>query len=45
MRSSYGFAATFLTPLGAMKFSYAFPMNAKPGDRTERLQFTLGAYY
>ena len=45
LRSSYGFAATFLTPLGAMKFSYAFPMNAKPGDRTERLQFTLGAYY
>ncbi|HEV2110735.1 MAG TPA: outer membrane protein assembly factor BamA [Gammaproteobacteria bacterium] len=45
LRASYGFAATFLTPLGAMKFSYAFPMNAKPGDQTERLQFTLGAYY
>ena len=45
LRASYGIAATFLTPLGAMKFSYAFPMNAKPGDQTERLQFTLGAYY
>jgi len=45
LRASYGFAATFLTPLGAMKFSYAFPLNAKPGDQTERLQFTLGTYY
>ena len=45
LRASYGLAATFLTPLGAMKFSYAFPMNAKPGDQTERFQFTLGAYY
>ncbi|HEV2333369.1 MAG TPA: outer membrane protein assembly factor BamA [Gammaproteobacteria bacterium] len=45
LRASWGLAATFLTPLGAMKFSYAFPMNPKPGDRTERFQFTLGAYY
>ncbi|HSN19016.1 MAG TPA: outer membrane protein assembly factor BamA [Gammaproteobacteria bacterium] len=45
LRESWGFAATFLTPLGAMKFSYAFPLNAKPGDQTERFQFTLGAYY
>jgi outer membrane protein insertion porin family len=45
LRASWGIAATFLTPLGAMKFSYAFPMNAKPGDQTERFQFTLGAYY
>jgi outer membrane protein insertion porin family len=45
LRASWGLAATFLTPLGAMKFSYAFPMNPKPGDLTERFQFTLGAYY
>lgn len=45
LRESWGIAATFLTPLGAMKFSYAFPINAKPGDQTERFQFTLGAYY
>ncbi|HEY3645770.1 MAG TPA: outer membrane protein assembly factor BamA [Gammaproteobacteria bacterium] len=45
LRESWGLAATFLTPLGAMKFSYAFPINAKPGDQTERFQFTLGAYY
>ena len=45
LRESWGFAATFLTPLGAMKFSYAFPINPKPGDQTERFQFTLGAYY
>ena len=45
LRESWGFAATFLTPLGAMKFSYALPINAKQGDQTERFQFTLGAYY
>ena len=45
LRESWGLAATFLTPLGAMKFSYALPINAKPGDQTERFQFTLGAYY
>ena len=45
LRASWGIAATFLTPLGAMKFSYAFPMNPKAGDQTERFQFTLGAYY
>lgn len=45
LRMSAGVAATFLTPLGAMKFSYAFPLNPKPGDKTERFQFTLGTYY
>ncbi|MGH8371517.1 MAG: outer membrane protein assembly factor BamA [Gammaproteobacteria bacterium] len=45
LRLSAGLTATFLTPLGAMKFSYAFPLNPKPGDKTERFQFTLGTYY
>ncbi|HVA55066.1 MAG TPA: outer membrane protein assembly factor BamA [Gammaproteobacteria bacterium] len=45
LRISTGLAATFLTPLGAMKFSYALPLNAKPGDQTERFQFTLGTYF
>lgn len=45
LRLSAGVTATFLTPLGAMKFSYALPLNAKPGDKTERFQFTLGTYY
>ncbi|MGH8280742.1 MAG: BamA/TamA family outer membrane protein, partial [Gammaproteobacteria bacterium] len=45
LRYSAGVAATFLTPLGAMKFSYAFPLNPKPGDQTERFQFTLGTYF
>jgi outer membrane protein insertion porin family len=45
LRVSAGLAATFLTPLGAMKFSYAYPLNPKPGDLTERFQFTLGTYF
>ena len=45
LRVGTGIAATFLTPLGAMKFSYALPLNPKPGDQTERFQFTLGTYF
>ncbi|MGH8279110.1 MAG: outer membrane protein assembly factor BamA [Gammaproteobacteria bacterium] len=45
LRVSVGVAATFLTPLGAMKFSYALPLNPKPGDQTERFQFTLGTSF
>jgi outer membrane protein insertion porin family len=47
LRRSYGIAATWLAPLGAMKFSYAFPMNAFAGDGIRRpddlvrFQFTI----
>ncbi len=45
LRSSVGIAATWLTPLGAMRFSWAHPLNAKPGDQTEYFQFALGSYF
>lgn len=45
LRSSVGVAATWLTPLGAMRFSWAHPINAKPGDQTESFQFALGSYF
>jgi outer membrane protein insertion porin family len=47
LRRSYGVAATWLAPLGAMKFSYAFPLNAFQGDGIRRrdsvvrFQFTI----
>ncbi|MDN5863741.1 MAG: BamA/TamA family outer membrane protein, partial [Gammaproteobacteria bacterium] len=45
IRGSYGIALTWLTPLGAMRFSYAIPFHYQPGDRLERFQFSLGAYF
>ncbi len=45
IRASYGLSLTWLTPLGAMRFSYAIPFHDQPGDQTERLQFSLGSYF
>ncbi|WP_269533201.1 outer membrane protein assembly factor BamA [Chitinimonas sp. BJYL2] len=42
MRYSTGLSFSWLAPVGPMKFSYAKPLNAKPGDRVERFQFSLG---
>jgi outer membrane protein insertion porin family len=47
LRRSWGIAATWLAPMGAMKFSYAIPMNPfhgdgiRPADDIERFQFTI----
>lgn len=47
LRRSYGIAAVWLAPMGAMKFSYAFPVNPFPGssirpaDEVERFQFSI----
>ncbi|MGH8161556.1 MAG: outer membrane protein assembly factor BamA [Gammaproteobacteria bacterium] len=45
LRASYGIGITWLTPIGALGFSYAFPLRSQPGDYLERFQFTLGAYF
>ena len=42
MRYSYGLAVSWYSPLGPLRLSYAFPLNEQPGDKTERLQFTVG---
>ena len=44
-RYSAGAALTWLSPLGPMKFSYAIPMNKKPTDKLQRLQFQLGTVF
>ena len=43
MRYSAGVSMIWLTPVGALKFSLASPLNAKPGDDTQAFQFTLGS--
>lgn len=42
LRYSTGLAFNWLSPVGPLAFSYAFPLNEKPGDQVERFQFTLG---
>jgi outer membrane protein insertion porin family len=42
LRYSTGLAFNWFSPVGPISFSYSFPLNEKPGDRTESFQFTLG---
>ncbi|MDH5324756.1 MAG: outer membrane protein assembly factor BamA [Gammaproteobacteria bacterium] len=42
-RVSYGFAAVWVTPVGALIFNWAWPINSYDGDQMERFQFNIGA--
>src|SRR5690606_28929817 len=44
-RVSTGIAATFLTPMGALRFAIGYPIVRKDGDETETLQFTIGSIF
>jgi len=41
-RYSTGLGLTWLSPIGPMKFSLGYPLNSKPEDREQRLQFQIG---
>ena len=43
LRSSYGVSAIWLTPVGALTFNWGWAINPKPGDKTEKFQFSIGA--
>jgi len=45
LRYSTGATLYWLTPVGAMSFTFAKALNAKPGDTTEGFQFSLGTLY
>lgn len=45
LRYSAGAAVTWLSPLGPMKFSYAYPLKKKEGDEIQRFQFQLGTTF
>ncbi|HJV06148.1 MAG TPA: outer membrane protein assembly factor BamA [Chromobacteriaceae bacterium] len=45
LRYSAGFAVTWLSPVGPMKFSYADPLKKKEGDKQQRFQFQLGTVF
>jgi outer membrane protein insertion porin family len=44
-RFSAGVGVAWNSPLGPLKFSYAIPLNLKPGDREQRFQFQAGAAF
>jgi len=42
LRFSAGLGIAWISPLGPMKISYAYPINSEPGDRIQRFQFQIG---
>ena len=42
MRYSVGAGLTWITMIGPISLSYAFPLNDKPGDETKNIQFEIG---
>ena len=44
-RYSTGLALTWISPVGPLKMSYAWPLNEQFGDSLQRFQFTLGQIF
>lgn len=42
LRYSAGLGISWISPIGPLKLSYGFPLNAKPGDSKQQFQFQLG---
>jgi outer membrane protein insertion porin family len=42
LRYSTGIALSWLSPFGPLRLSIGHPLNRKPGDEVQRLQFTFG---
>ena len=42
LRYSVGFGVAWISPLGPLKFSLAFPLNKKDNDEVQRFQFQIG---
>jgi outer membrane protein insertion porin family len=45
MKTSVGFAVSWFSPVGPLKFSLAKPLGVKPLDQVERFQFLLGRVF
>jgi outer membrane protein insertion porin family len=45
LRYSTGVAAMWLSPIGALSFSVARPLNAKSTDQTQAFQFSIGTTF
>ena len=42
LRYSTGLSFAWLSPVGALSLSLAYPLNAKDGDKTQNFQFSFG---
>ncbi len=45
LRASVGLATTWMSPLGALTFSFAEPINDEPNDDLQAFQFTFGSVF
>jgi outer membrane protein insertion porin family len=45
LRYSTGLGVSWLTALGPLRFSYAWPLNDKPNDRRQAFQFQIGTSF
>ena len=45
LRYSTGMSFSWNSPVGPLRLSYGFPLNAKAEDRIQRLQFQLGQVF
>jgi outer membrane protein insertion porin family len=45
LRFAAGIGLAWSSPVGPLRLSYGRPLNDKPGDRTERIQFTFGTMF
>ena len=45
LRYSAGVSLTWSSPIGPLKFSFGNPLNKKPDDRIQRLQFQMGTVF
>ncbi len=45
LRYSTGVSLVWSSPMGPLKFSFADPLNKKPGDNIQRLQFQMGTVF
>lgn len=42
LRYSAGLGVAWISPIGPLKLSYAYPLKREPGDRVQRFQFQIG---
>jgi outer membrane protein insertion porin family len=45
LRYSTGLGLSWASPFGPLRLSYGHPLNRKPGDNVQRLQFTFGTVF
>jgi outer membrane protein insertion porin family len=45
LRASAGVGVVWLSPIGPFEISYAKPIKSKPGDKEQKIQFSIGASF